>query len=175
MLTATAAEIVVTDQPNSARSGSISTPGTARNAAAPTRARNVTAATHQAGWIRWVRGSTVTRSAWPTTDPGTTGRHANFRTDPATASAAEPVVGPSPDVTCHSPGVGARGAAIWLSGAYRRRPRSSGAAGIDVGLRLRHRGAPGCPTSRRRCEPALPRAGAPVLARADPEDGHSNA
>src|SRR3954462_7878325 len=52
MLTATAAEIVETDQPNSARSGSISTPGTARNAAAPTRARNVTAATHQAGWIR---------------------------------------------------------------------------------------------------------------------------
>src|SRR4051794_36968635 len=52
MLTATAAEIVETDQPNSARSGSINTPGTARNAAAPTRARNVTAATHQAGWIR---------------------------------------------------------------------------------------------------------------------------
>src|SRR3712207_9377654 len=57
MLTATAAEIVVTDQPNSARSGSMSTPGTARNAAAPTRARKVTAATHQAGWIRCVRGA----------------------------------------------------------------------------------------------------------------------
>src|SRR3954470_3203820 len=51
-LTTTAAEIVETDQPNSTRSGSINTPGTARNAAAPTRARNVTAATHQAGWIR---------------------------------------------------------------------------------------------------------------------------
>src|SRR5918993_4797111 len=52
MLTATAAEMVDTDQPNSSRSGSMSTPGTARNAAAPTRARKVTAATHQAGWIR---------------------------------------------------------------------------------------------------------------------------
>src|SRR5687767_13476554 len=52
MLTATAAEIVDTDQPNSSRSGSMSTPGTARNAAAPTRATKVTAATHQAGWIR---------------------------------------------------------------------------------------------------------------------------
>src|SRR3954469_7819925 len=62
MLTATAAEIVVTDQPNSERSGSISTPGTARNAAAPTSARNVTAATHQAGWIRGdVLGRAVTR------------------------------------------------------------------------------------------------------------------
>ena len=59
MLTATAAEIVVTDQPNSARSGSMSTPGTARNAAAPTRARKVTAATHQAGWMRYVRGAAV--------------------------------------------------------------------------------------------------------------------
>src|SRR3712207_8455147 len=56
MLTATAAEIVDTDQPNSARSGSISTPGTARKAAAPTSARKVTAATHQAGWIRCGRG-----------------------------------------------------------------------------------------------------------------------
>lgn len=52
MFTATAAEIIETDQPNSSRSGSISTPGTARNAAAPTRARKVTAATHQAGWMR---------------------------------------------------------------------------------------------------------------------------
>src|SRR3954471_4430184 len=65
MLTGTAAEIVETDQPNSARSGSISTPGTARNAAAPTRARNVTAATHQAGWMRGVRIGAVTRSAGP--------------------------------------------------------------------------------------------------------------
>src|SRR3954454_15029771 len=54
MFTATAAEIVVSDQPNSACSGSMSTPGTARNAAAPTSARKVTAATHQAGWIRRV-------------------------------------------------------------------------------------------------------------------------
>src|SRR3712207_7295259 len=63
MLTATAAEIVVTDQPNSARSGSISTPGTARKAAAPTRARKVTAATHQAGWIRYARGGAGTITA----------------------------------------------------------------------------------------------------------------
>src|SRR3954452_240955 len=54
MFSATAAEIVDTDQPNSACSGSMSTPGTARNAAAPTSARKVTAATHQAGWIRRV-------------------------------------------------------------------------------------------------------------------------
>src|SRR3954470_18788211 len=54
MFSATAAEIVDTDQPNSACSGSTSTPGTARNAAAPTSARKVTAATHQAGWIRRV-------------------------------------------------------------------------------------------------------------------------
>src|SRR3954453_13313628 len=54
MFSATAAEMVDTDQPNSARSGSMSTPGTARNAAAPTSARNVTPATHQAGWIRRV-------------------------------------------------------------------------------------------------------------------------
>jgi hypothetical protein len=67
MLSATAAEIVDTDQPNSARSGSISTPGTARNAAAPTSARNVTAATHQAGWIRVVRtaGGEVTPDSMP--------------------------------------------------------------------------------------------------------------
>src|SRR3954469_21863020 len=55
MLTATAAEMVDTDQPNSACSGSMSTPGTARNAAAPTSARKVTPATHQAGWRRRVR------------------------------------------------------------------------------------------------------------------------
>src|SRR5919107_3963902 len=56
MFTATAAEIVETDQPNSSRSGSMRTPGTARKAAAPTSARKVTAATHQAGWIRRTRG-----------------------------------------------------------------------------------------------------------------------
>src|SRR3954447_15741511 len=59
MLTATAAEIVETDQPNSACSGSMSTPGTARNAAAPTSARKVTPDTHQAGWIRRVAGASV--------------------------------------------------------------------------------------------------------------------
>src|SRR5690349_7251255 len=59
MFSATAAEIVETDQPNSACSGSMSTPGTARNAAAPTSARKVTAATHQAGWIRRVAGAAV--------------------------------------------------------------------------------------------------------------------
>src|SRR4051812_20964938 len=59
MFTATAAEMVDTDQPNSACSGSISTPGTARNAAAPTSARKVTPATHQAGWIRRVAGAVV--------------------------------------------------------------------------------------------------------------------
>src|SRR5689334_23795560 len=54
MFSATAAEMVDTDQPNSACNGSMSTPGTARNAAAPTSARNVTPATHQAGWMRRV-------------------------------------------------------------------------------------------------------------------------
>ena len=57
MFSATAAEMVDTDQPNSARRGSMSTPGTARNAAAPTRARKVTAATHHAGWMRCRRGA----------------------------------------------------------------------------------------------------------------------
>ena len=51
-------------------------------------------------------------------------------------------------VTGDSPANRTRTGQIWLSSTYRRRPRSSGAAGIDVGLRLRHRGAPGCPTSR---------------------------
>jgi hypothetical protein len=56
-LIATAAEIVDSDQPNSSCSGSMSTPGTARKAAAPMSARKVTAATHQAGWMR--RAATV--------------------------------------------------------------------------------------------------------------------
>src|ERR671932_2191154 len=56
MFSATAAEMTDTDQPNSSRSGSISTPGTARKAAAPTSARKVTAATHQAGCTRRLRG-----------------------------------------------------------------------------------------------------------------------
>ena len=47
-LTDTAAPMVPCDQPNSSCSGSISTPGTERNAAAPTRVTNVTAATTQA-------------------------------------------------------------------------------------------------------------------------------
>ena len=59
-----------------------------------------------------------------------------------------PGAGRSLDVTGASPPEEPRGLDVWLSGLYRRRPRSSGAAGIDVGLRLRHRGAPGCPTSR---------------------------
>src|SRR4051795_11572665 len=63
MFTATEAEIVDTDQPNSACSGSISTPGTARNATAPTSARKVTAATHQAGWMRWIVGAPVRETA----------------------------------------------------------------------------------------------------------------
>src|SRR5215204_6073712 len=71
MLTATAAEMVDTDQPNSSRSGSMSTPGTARNAAAPISARKVTAATHQAGWIREVRvgSAVVTEQILPTGAP----------------------------------------------------------------------------------------------------------
>ena len=59
-----------------------------------------------------------------------------------------PGSGRSPLVTGNSRAEGAGPGDLWLSGIYRRRPRSSGAAGIDVGLRLRHRGAPGCPTSR---------------------------
>src|SRR5436309_12711437 len=68
MLTATAAEIVETDQPNSACSGSIRTPGTARNPAAPTRARKVTAAAHHAGWIR--RRSTLSSLTQPSLPQG---------------------------------------------------------------------------------------------------------
>src|SRR2546423_1698336 len=55
MLTAAASEIVEIDQPNSSCNGSISTPGTARNPAAPTSARKVTAAAHHAGWMRYTR------------------------------------------------------------------------------------------------------------------------
>ena len=47
--TDSAAEIVPIDQPNSARNGSIITLGVARKAAAPSSARNVAAAAHQAG------------------------------------------------------------------------------------------------------------------------------
>src|SRR3712207_9267243 len=86
MLTATAAEIVVTDQPNSARSGSMSTPGTARKAAAPTRARKVTPATHQAGWTRCVRGAAVLVTAGSMAGGGTAppvGPRAAWGRDPA--------------------------------------------------------------------------------------------
>ena len=48
----TAAESTVVDQPNSFCSGTISTPGAARKPAAPTSARNATAATIQAGCSR---------------------------------------------------------------------------------------------------------------------------
>src|SRR3954452_2450827 len=139
MVTATAAEIVETDQPNSARSGSINTPGTARNAAAPTRARNVTAPTHQAGWIRRAGTGSGTARACPTRLRGDSSPPDRVRNVAA---------GASPDVTGDSSVEGPTGAPVWLSSTYRRRPRSSGAAGVDVGLRLRHRGAPGCPTSR---------------------------
>src|SRR3954449_4849353 len=98
MFTATAAEMVDTDQPNSACSGSISTPGTARNAAAPTSARKVTAATHQAGWMRWIVGAPVretavlvTVRACRTVQRTTSGPMANMCKDPAmTREAARP-------------------------------------------------------------------------------------
>src|SRR3954471_11896538 len=88
MLTATAAEIVETDQPNSACSGSMSTPGTARNAAAPTSARKVTAATHQAGWMRRVAGAPMRVLVTSAEHAGrrerrASGRAANMCKDPA--------------------------------------------------------------------------------------------
>src|SRR5215217_377590 len=110
MLTATAAEMVVTDQPNSSRRGSMSTPGTARKAAAPTSARKVTAATHQAGWIRRSvagrgRSRTVTTGEHERPGfPGTRGRTDNHRSDPAT-----------PDVTIDSSWRGTDVGPLWLS------------------------------------------------------------
>src|SRR3712207_1474187 len=98
MLTATAAEIVDTDQPNSARSGSMSTPGTARKAAAPTSARKVTAATHQAGWIRRTRGgAAVLTSREHDRRPGTrtSGPAANTCKDPAMTPGPGPAMTPS--------------------------------------------------------------------------------
>ncbi len=55
----TAADSTVVDQPNSSCSGTIRTPGAARKPAAPTRARNATAATIQAGWSAsfWARAA----------------------------------------------------------------------------------------------------------------------
>src|SRR4051794_32851864 len=146
MLTAIAAEIVDTDQPNSARSGSISTPGTARNAAAPTSARKVTAATPQAGWMRWTRGGAARVTRHSMTDPIGRERRPERPKWAGIRPPARPT--PSPDVTGDSSQKRTDGGAVWLSTTYRRRPRSSGAAGIDVGLRLRHRGAPGCLMSR---------------------------
>src|SRR3954464_11021203 len=89
MLTATAAEIVDTDQPNSACRGSMSTPGTARKAAAPTSARKVTPATHQAGWIRRVAAMLVTRAEHAgRRKRRASGPTANMCKDPAMPSAA---------------------------------------------------------------------------------------
>lgn len=48
----TALDISVRGHPNSTSNGTINTPGAARNPAAPISARNATAATHHAGWIR---------------------------------------------------------------------------------------------------------------------------
>src|SRR5688572_14712641 len=125
MLTATAAEMVDTDQPNSSRSGSISTPGTARKAAAPTSARNVTAATHQAGWMR----REVAGRAGSTTV--TTGEHDRSRPTrtrpPADSDRSDPATpGPPPDfrarksgealvVTIDSPPRGTDRCRLWLS------------------------------------------------------------
>src|SRR5437764_7893721 len=95
MFTATAAEIVDTDQPNSACSGSMSTPGTARNAAAPTSARKVTAATPQAGWIRRVRDTAVlvtTAEHAGRRRPRDSGPAANMCKDPAMAARPHEVV-----------------------------------------------------------------------------------
>src|SRR3954447_22119541 len=98
MLTATAAEIVDTDQPYSARSGSMSTPGTARNAAAPTSARKVTAATHQAGWIRAVRVVTTAEHGRrrPAADSGPTAADAGFGTPASLRSHLRASIGVAP-------------------------------------------------------------------------------
>src|SRR5918998_2255068 len=95
MLTATAAEIVDTDQPNSSRSGSMSTPGTARKAAAPTSARKVTAATHQAGWIRAVRVVTAAEHD-RRRPPGDSGPTVNTCKDPAMTGGPGPAVPEGP-------------------------------------------------------------------------------
>src|SRR5215218_3114123 len=110
MLTATAAEMVDTDQPNSSRSGSMSTPGTARNAAAPTSARKVTAATHQAGWIRRsVAGRGRSRTVTTGEHDRRTVLHTSGRTDKHRRNPA------TPDVTIDSPRRGTDPSALWLS------------------------------------------------------------
>src|SRR4051794_3747198 len=133
MLTATAAEMVDTDQPNSSRSGSMSTPGTARNAAAPTSARKVTAATHHAGWIRReVPGRARSRTVTSAEHAGPAGRERGAGPTPTAAipprqSADRTYVHESPglvcrkgrpghpDVTIDSPRRGTDVAALWLS------------------------------------------------------------
>src|SRR3954466_9559028 len=100
MLTATAAEIVDTDQPNSACRGSMSTPGTARKAAAPTSARKVTPATHQAGWIRLVRTASIVVTRGEHAGAGgiaASGPTANMCKDPAMPRPHEVVVLALPD------------------------------------------------------------------------------
>src|SRR3712207_8400496 len=106
MFTATAAEIVDTDQPNSARSGSMSTPGTARKAAAPTSARKVTAATHHAGCTRRVRaGALVVTRAEHGRRPGgrTSGPTVNTCKDPAMTPGPGPAVTRGPDTSTPAP------------------------------------------------------------------------
>ncbi len=48
----TASDMTLVDQPNSSCSGTIRAPGAPRKPAAPSSARNATAATHHAGWTR---------------------------------------------------------------------------------------------------------------------------
>ncbi len=54
--TPTADDTIPRDQPNSSSSGTINTPGAARNPAAPIKATNATAATIHAGCSRCVAG-----------------------------------------------------------------------------------------------------------------------
>src|SRR3954447_23351682 len=105
MLTATAAEMVDTDQPNSSRSGSMSTPGTARNAAAPTSARKVTAATHHAGRIpREVPGRARSRTVTTAEHAGPAGRERVA--GPTTTAAIRPRHRPQTRTYVHeSPGL----------------------------------------------------------------------
>src|SRR5215213_2817795 len=122
MFTATAAEIVETDQPNSSRSGSMRTPGTARNAAAPTRARNVTAATHQAGWIRCGR-TAVSCGSWTVTPDSIADGTCPERGPPANLRSTPAVLLTRCDGELTPSGVGERFRLVeW---GYRRRPRSS--------------------------------------------------
>src|SRR4051794_30083976 len=145
MLSATAAEMTVTDQPNSARSGAMSTPGTARKAAAPTRATKVTAATHHAGWMPVRRGAAVDVTPSSMADRCSVQRVARQPT-------AETI--PPPDVMSDSPPNPHGTPRVWKSGWYRRRPRSSESDGLDVGARLRHLGAPATRRPTATCDAA---------------------